>query len=547
MKARDVLTVACIAATSLTAGSIFCFPLFGPALTRDLGLNLTQTNTIWGGAVLGEYLTGGIWGLLADWYGPRVLSISAGLLFLVGYQLISHADVVALNVDAITDGGLEGGDRPMAWGMFVLTVASFAGIGAAVAASYFAAVTASTRLFRTRPGLAIAGPLTLFSLSSLFLTSVGITFFSDHTSGDLRAPSFLSFLGALLGVTNFFSAIFMDVKPPQEKAIVDGRALEWDTDGEGPHVNERTSLLSTGDREAHEATVERPLLPGVPDSQSVSAFLLSPPVWALGLLMLVGVGAGEMVLSSVGNMVVSLLGNHTAEGKTSPSAASGVLYLAAAPGIGPIALSIRANQVKLLAAANTLSRLLGGLLSDVVAPSATRGRGTGDFYASHQPSLMERLAGITISRLTLLLFAILLSLAAYVWAAFGMATVDSLPAFSIAVGVSYGLVFTLVPAVVVASFGTEHFGRNWGLLTYCCAVGSLTYSLLYATVSDAVASREGEHRGGHSSDGSPAGSGGATCLAGPACFQPSFIVALIGMVFALVALLPVWRSWRSHL
>lgn len=170
--------------------------------------------------------------------------------------------------------------------------------------SYFAAVTASTRLFRSRPGLAIAGPLTLFSLSSLFLTSVGMTFFSDHTSGDLHAPSFLSFLGILLGVINFISAIFMDVKPPQEKAIVNGRAAEWDTDGEGPHVNERTSLLSASDRGESEATVERPLLPGVPESQSVSAFLSSPPVWALGLLMLVGVGAAEMVLSSVSYMAL---------------------------------------------------------------------------------------------------------------------------------------------------------------------------------------------------------------------------------------------------
>lgn len=150
-------------------------------------------------------------------------------------------------------------------------------------------------------------------------------------------------------------------------------------------------------------------------------------------------------------MVVSLLGNQPAQGKTSPSAASGLLYLAAAPGIGPVALSIRANQVKLLAAANTLSRLLGGLLSDAVAPSALRSRDIGRNHLSDQPSLMGRLAAISISRLTLLLFAILLSLAAYVWAAFGMATVDSLPAFSIAVGVSYGLVFTLVPSVVVAS------------------------------------------------------------------------------------------------
>jgi hypothetical protein len=133
-----------------------------------------------------------------------------------------------------------------------------------------------------------------------------MTFFSDHTTGDLHAPSFLSFLGILLGVTNFVSAIFMDVKPPQEKAIVNGRAAEWDTDGEGPHVNERTSLLSASDRAESEAAVERPLLPGVPESQSVSAFLSSPPVWALGLLMLVGVGAAEMVLSSVSHAYVGL-------------------------------------------------------------------------------------------------------------------------------------------------------------------------------------------------------------------------------------------------
>lgn len=134
MSTNNVFTTISIAVTSLTAGSIFCFPLFGPTLTRDLGLNLTQTNALWGGAVLGEYLTAAIWGVLADKYGSRLLSGSAAFLFLVGYQLMSHADVIALNVQPL-EGTVGVSDRRMATGSFVVTLAAFTGIGSGVAAS----------------------------------------------------------------------------------------------------------------------------------------------------------------------------------------------------------------------------------------------------------------------------------------------------------------------------------------------------------------------------------------------------------------------------
>lgn len=265
---------------------------------------------------------------------------------------------------------------------------------------------------------------------------------------------------------------------------------------------------------APEDEPQAPALPGVPESQSLFAFLSTPSVWALGLLMVVGVGASEMVMGSVGNMVVALL----------PASTPSAWLLSAAmtkPVVSPIALQIRANQVKLLAAANTVSRLLGGLLSDALAPS---------------PINSQR-SFPTVSRITLLLGAVLLSSGAYAWAAFGLRTTDGLPLFSLSVGVGYGLVFTLVPAITVASFGNRHFGRNWGMLSYCCALGSLTYSLLYALVSDAVASKHDEHRGGK----------GALCTAGPECFRASFIVALVGMGLAGVALVPVWKRWRHHL
>lgn len=507
MTLRNAVNTLCIIATSLTAGSIFCFPLFGPSLTRDLHLSLTQTNVIWAGAVLGEYLSAAPWGMLGDAYGPRVLSMSAGVIFLVAYQLMAHADGLAItsNREALSHGQ---DPRVLGKANFVVTVASFVAVGSGVAASYFSAVTASTRLFKSKPGLAIAGPLTLFSLSSLFLTSLGTWLYTDRQTGELNASAFLSMLGVLCGSANILSAILLRV-PPADNAR-GGRANE---EGE----DERSPLLANSGEEESTPSAH-PACPGVPQSQSAIAFLMTPSVWALALLMVVGVGAAEMVLGSVGNMVVALLGTSTTRVGGS-FAAAGI----APPSIGPVALTIRAQQVKLLAAANAIARLSGGFLSDLVAPR----RG---------PSSPPSRPRIQISRLTLLILASLMALGAYVWAAFGLTTTDGLPLFSIVVGVSYGLMFTLVPAITVSAFGNAHFGRNWGLLSYCCAIGSAAYSLLYATVSDAVADRKGGYTGG--------GQGG-TCLAGPECFRASFIISSLGLAAALVALAPVWRRWRS--
>lgn len=156
--------------------------------------------------------------------------------------------------------------------------------------SYFSAVTASTRLFKSKPGLAIAGPLTLFSLSSLFLTSLGTYLFTSSETGELDASAFLSFLGILCGSANILSAICMAVP-----SAGDGQSE--------PTIStqdERTPLIrEEADEEGRDPNTTR--IPGVPDSQSVVAFLMCPSVWALALLMVVGVGAAEMVLGSVSN------------------------------------------------------------------------------------------------------------------------------------------------------------------------------------------------------------------------------------------------------
>lgn len=142
----------------------------------------------------------------------------------------------------------------------------------------------------------------------------------------------------------------------------------------------------------------------------------------------------------VGNMVVALLGTSTTS--------HGQLTISTPPSIGPVALQIRAQQVKLLAAANAVARLTGGFLSDLVAPVPLAKRRQGESTAD---SSRRWSAGVRISRLSLLIAASIMALGAYTWAAFGLTTTDGLPAFSIIVGISYGLMFTLVPAVTVSA------------------------------------------------------------------------------------------------
>lgn len=167
--------------------------------------------------------------------------------------------------------------------------------------------------------------------------------------------------------------------------------------------------------------------------------------------MVVGVGASEMVMSSVGNMVVSLLG--TSNKSVEPPMLLEMVTTLAGPavGIGPIALKKRANQVKLLAIANTVARLSGGLMSDLLAPSPKDAESSSTSERQSGEGLFARistqLTRIRISRVTLLLLAILIGFAAYAWAAFGLTSTQGLPAFSLMVGISYGLIFSLVPAI----------------------------------------------------------------------------------------------------
>lgn len=147
---------------------------------------------------------------------------------------------------------------------------------------------------------------------------------------------------------------------------------------------------------------------------------------------------------------------------------------------------------------------------------------------------------------------LLLLCATFAFAATRLSRVDQLWIVSLATGAGYGLTFTLVPSVIICVWPAQ-FGRNYGLLTYAAALGSLCFSMLFARVNDAVAAA---HNGGSgdsllkpagSSPNTPTAAQTAICTYGRACFAPSFALAAIVAGLGAVVLIPLWRAWHRVL
>lgn len=333
-----------IVACSLTAGSIYCFPLFGPSLTRDLGLSLLQTNSIWGGAVFGQYFSASLMGHLGDTYGPRPLALIASVLFGTGYLLMAHTEWAA--VDSQRRLSPQANDQRAAGTAVVALTAYFVLVGAGVAASVFGALRSSTSHFGGKhPGLALSVPLTLFSLSSLFLSSLAsLSTFTDSKTGDLNGPKWLTFLGAGLMLVNALAAFGLTAPPPLPTTPARPDAPAESQASEASPLLPSASHSLDADSSRLSYTTPFATTDVLPQSAStgklsIGKFAQVPAVWALALILFASVGGAEMVMSSVGSIVVSLRYGH-------------LDALAKAGGddehLGKETLALRASQVQLI-------------------------------------------------------------------------------------------------------------------------------------------------------------------------------------------------------
>lgn len=194
--------------------------------------------------------------------------------------------------------------------------------------------------------------------------------------------------------------------------------------------------------------------------------------------------------------------------------------------IGRDTLIIRTRQVQLIAVANTASRLFVGLASDLLSPSRSKDE--------RDPSSWKgRLYNIRISRVTLLLVSLALLSIAFLTAAFALNSIKELWMVSVATGLGYGLIFTIVPTLIMRAW-PKQFGRNFGILNYAAALGSFCFSMLFAFVNDWVAAH----------GWSIAEATSATCRSGRHCFALSFLVAALALFTAFFITIPLWKTWR---
>ncbi|GAA5987165.1 hypothetical protein JCM5350_003867 [Sporobolomyces pararoseus] len=539
-RSQRILSAVAALSNCLTAGSISTFPLWSAPLARNLHLTSSQVNILASSAILGEYATAATWGSIADSYGPGAVSISAGGSFAIGYGLMGLVARVGAQQTETT--------KETNRLLHVLLCVTYFLAGGGVAASYFSAMIASTKSVSARhSGLAIGIPCAIFGLSPLFLSSLASFFTTTYdrfpelpgtSETELDPGRWLLFLAALLAIVNGIGGFFLKELPWEEEKTLIGKVDTTSSatnNSEDPEeANERTSLIPSQARSrSNSHSKSRPHLDhrrsSVPShhshhshhhhhlhSQTLRQFVSTPTFWLFGSLILLSTGPVEMYMASLGQILETLLSIKTATTRTMGT-----------KGRMSHALQARKNHIEVLAIANTVSRLLVGAVSDYLSsPSSTSGEGEGEAIQGGRQTAGRR----RISRLVFLIGACAGLALVYLWGGTGLATEDGLWIITIINGTSYGAIFTLAPAIVRSCWPVEHFGRNWGLLTWFSAIGALIFTPLFGILRDLATS---------------APSTTLDVCASSGCYKPIFLVSAIsaGLSCGVVALL--WRKWSS--
>lgn len=252
-------------------------------------------------------------------------------------------------------------------------------------------------------------------------------------------------MAILLFCVNLLGSFGLRVIPWEEDEL-DISPRNDDDEEIGPlDPSERTSLLG--------ATT--PKLIDTAASHSIPTLLSKPTFWLLGAVMLLSIGPCEMVLSTLGSQIESLLGVHT---NTIPG------VVAAAPSG---ALVLQRTHVQIISGVQTASRLIVGSLSDylsfdsaaakIIVPSSPS--------SSITPLIKLPRSRPRVSRLLFVFLSSILLAFVFGYVAFFLDHPNQLWVLSVGVGLGYGSLFTLAPSILRATYPVADFGRNFGILS----------------------------------------------------------------------------------
>lgn len=290
---------------------------------------------------------------------------------------------------------------------FGVMVTAFTVIALGTSALYFCGVLTCAKVIPDAPGLAIAAPVTCFGLSALCQSQLVQLFLKNDNT--LNLVSLFRFYATIYFVIGFIG-YFIGVR-------------KIDTDIEDPVL-----------RQAE----------GASENYSLWNFFTGRTVFIFYIAFVLIAGPMNMYLGNLGLIL------ETVPELSSPSEIT--------------------KNLSLFSAFSTVSRLLTGLLSDVLQP-----------YIPRQVLLI-----LVLNFLCGLQFFMSAGLFTVVKAGHYFALSTSL------FGFGYGAMYTLMPTIIATTWGLEHLGAHWGMFVTAPAVGSPLFGYLFSSVYAAGQNDKGE-------------------------------------------------------
>ena len=496
---RRYFAFTCAIISCLCGGSISAYSLYGHLFQERLRYTQLQVNTVSIAAELAMYLPVPIFGYMADRIGPAPLSLSAGILFGIGYTLAAFT---------YRSGAMEIGvpETQEGWGFGVM-VTAFILVGMGTTSMYISAVTTCAKNFGRgkHKGLALAAPIAAFGLSGMWQSQVGSRLLyeelPDGGRGDVDAFKYFIFLAIALLAAGLLGTFGLKVVGEEELI---GDALEaLETSGlleDSPffhaedannrdygsihHHDENDEAASTrrlgaaakareAAREALEARKKTFLL-----NEETRIFLKDHTMWLLALGLFLVTGPGEAFINNLGTII-------------------GTLYPPAGSADGIRVATTAATHVSIVAITSTCARLITGTLTDILAPVSRDHENLAASFSSLQLSRAHPAhdigvaTAVRISRVAFLLFFALLLSIGQVLLASGLIQGHGERFWMVSslIGAGYGAVFSITPIIISVIWGVENFGTNWGIVTMVPAIGATLWGVIYSWVYQKAAAR----------------------------------------------------------
>ncbi|PVH92949.1 MFS general substrate transporter [Periconia macrospinosa] len=347
----------------------------------------------------------------------------------------------------------------------LISLCSFiSGLGSC--AAFQAALKTATLNWPTHRGTASAFPLAAFGLSAFFYTLIAGIAFPGDTSSFLLLLSFGTsslVLGALpfLRVVDHRPGAGYTGVPTAERTRRDSNLLHR-TRSNGSKTSSRYSRSSLPQQEIN--------ITGV-------ALLYKTQFWQLWILMGLLTGVGLMTINNIGHDVQALWNHYDPKLDKDFVVHRQLLH------------------VSIISLCSFLGRLSSGIGSDIIVKKLGMSR----FWCVAISATVFMLAQVC---------AIRIEDPHYLWAVSGLC------------GLAYGILFGVLPSLVVDAFGPDGFAVNWGVMTLAPVISGNVFNLFYGAVYDSY------------SEIQP--SGERNCDEGLICYRAAYYVTLVSSILGLV-------------